>query len=146
VLAASAPYGTIASSGQSLSVQAVPLDIGMVADGPDAELISLCERIVTLEAARRTILDAQHTIEDEDRTEPELAAVCDEQEAVFKRITALPEPVTLAGATAMARAAISQAPLEADGSISFMGDAEWLAFGVAEFLVGEQNRQGRPVA
>jgi hypothetical protein len=30
VLEASAPYGTIASSGQLLSVQAVPLDIGMV--------------------------------------------------------------------------------------------------------------------
>jgi len=104
------------------------------ADGPDAELISLCDRLVTLEAARRTILYAQHTTEDEHRTEPELDVVCDEQQAVFDRITALPEPVTLAGARAMARAALSQAPIDRDGSLSPMDDAEWLAFGAVTFL------------
>jgi hypothetical protein len=114
--------------------------------GPDAELISLCNRLAEHAAAERTMIMAQHTIEDELRIEPALDAVGDEQKAILDRITELPEPVTLAGARAMARAAISQAPLELDGSISFMGDAEWLAFGVAEFLVGEQDRQGRTTA
>jgi hypothetical protein len=107
-------------------------------DSPDAELISLCDRLVTLEAARRTILYAQHTTEDEHRTEPELDVVCDEQQAVFDRITALPEPVTLAGASAMARAALSEAPIDHDGSLSPMDNAEWLAFGAITFLAASR--------
>jgi hypothetical protein len=113
------------------------------ADSPDAELISLCDRLVTLEAARRTILYAQHTTEDEHRTEPELDVVCDEQQAVFDRITALPEPVTLAGASAMARAALSEAPIDHDGSLLPMDNAEWLAFGAVTFLAGQQDWQRR---
>jgi hypothetical protein len=108
------------------------------ADSPDAELISLCDRLVTLEAARRTILYAQHTTEDELRTEPELDAVCDEQQAVFDRITALPEPVTLAGGRAMARAALSEAPIDHDGNLSPMDNAEWLAFGAITFLAASR--------
>jgi hypothetical protein len=112
----------------------------------DAELISLCDRLTELIEAERRIVMAQHTIEDEERTEPELAAVCDEQKAVFDRITELPEPVTLAGASAMARAALSQAPIDRDESLSPMDDAEWLAFGAVTFLAGQQDRQRRAVA
>lgn len=113
--------------------------------GPDAELIRLCDRLTELTAAERSIIMAQHTIEDELRTEPALDAVCDEQKAIFDRITELPDPVTLAGAAAMARTALADAPLELDGSISPMDNAEWLAFGAVTFLAGQQDRQRRTV-
>jgi hypothetical protein len=76
------------------------------ADGPDAELIRLCDRLMTLEAAQRTILSAQRTTEDELRDEPKIDAISAEQKAVFDLITELPQPVTQAGAGAMARAAL----------------------------------------
>jgi hypothetical protein len=77
------------------------------ADGPDAELIRLCDRLTELTTAERTIIMAQHT-----------------------------------GATAMAAAALADAPLQLDGSISPMDNAEWLAFGAVTFLAGQQGAEG----
>ena len=50
------------------------------------------------------------------------------------RLAGLPGPFTLAGVRAMARAAMAMAPRDWDGEIMASGDAEWLAFGVADFL------------
>jgi hypothetical protein len=98
-----------------------------------------------VESARRSLICNCHTGEDERRSEAELIALCDEAGATFNRITELPEATTLAGAAAMARAAMCQAPIERDGSLSPMDDAEWLAFGAPLFLAGAQEELVRPV-
>jgi hypothetical protein len=113
------------------------------AAGADAELIRLCNRMVELEAARRTLIDSETQ---EDEAQPELDGLYAESEAVFDRVCELPDPVTHAGALALARAALAEAPRELNGEIAWEGRAEWFAFGAAEFLVGEQDRQGRGVA
>jgi hypothetical protein len=61
---------------------------------------------------------------------------------VFDQIYNQPEVTTVAGALAMARAAVAVAPRNIDGEIIWTGNSEYLAWSFAEFIVG----RGGPVA
>ncbi len=130
---AAAPF-TASHADQLRAAGALARDTG--AD-PDAELIRCCDRIVQLEADARAIYAVRHTLEDERRTEPALDRLYAERDRYLSAIDELPVVTTLAGARAMARASVATAEKELDGNLSYQGDAEWLAFTVAEFLAGK---------
>lgn len=88
------------------------------------------DEIAALMATRRTI-------EDEQRTEPQLAAIFAAGSQIFDRIYDQPDVTIMAGALAMARASIAVAPRDTDGQIIWTGDSEYLAWSVAEFLVAK---------
>lgn len=76
-----------------------------LAGGDDAELIRLCNRILSNRAAQARLLARRHTIADEKRTEREMDALHAEWQQIINRIVGL-EVRTQAGAIAMARAAM----------------------------------------
>jgi hypothetical protein len=108
----------------------------------DAELIVLCDRLVAAEGEISALAATQNTIEDEHRTKSQLDAMLANRNRVFDQIYNQPEVTTVAGALAMARAAIAVAPRNIDGEIIWAGNGEYLAWSVAEFIVG----RGGPVA
>lgn len=107
------------------------------APGADAELIALCDRRVAIEGEIAALVATRDTIADERRTEPQLAAMFADASRVFDRICDQPDVTIMAGALAMARASIAIAPRGADGQIILASDSEYLAWSVAEFLVGK---------
>jgi len=126
----------------ALQFSAITLVTGLAAPvlaaGPpsaDAELIALCERLVAIEGEIAALMAIRNTIEDEQRTEPQLAAMFADGNQVFDRIYDQPDVTTMAGALAMARASVAVAPRGTDGQIIWTGDSEYLAWSVAEFLV-----------
>ena len=113
---------------------------GAGADGPDAELIRLCARLVELKAADHALISTHHTIEG--RTEPLLSVIYTEEAAILDRLYSL-APVTLAGATAMAWAAVALTPPRVDVALEWPPNPEdWLAMGVEEFLADQGGKQG----
>lgn len=108
-------------------------------DNRDADLIAVCDRLVAnhrdqmkLYARRRTM-----TFAEEKSTDPELHALIDQADALLAELDEIGvEPQTTAGGVALARAALSQAPLRRDGTVDAPYDAEWLAWSVVEFVAG----------
>lgn len=119
----------IAGSAAPVSAAAAP--------GADAELIALCDRRVAIEDEIAALVATRNTIADEQRTEPQLAAMLADGSQVFDRICEQPDVTTMAGALAMARASIAIAPQDTDGQIIWAGDSEYLAWSVVEFLIGK---------
>ena len=70
----------------------------------DAELIALCDRLVAIEGEIAALMAIRNTIEDEQRTEPQLAAMFAKGNQTFDRIYDQPDVTTMGGALAMARA------------------------------------------
>jgi hypothetical protein len=85
--------------------------------GDDAEIIRLCERLLQPEAEQDALLAGCHTIAEEHRTESQRAALDDEQELIWDQLSRLDDPVTLAGASAMARTAAALWSQEPDGTL-----------------------------
>src|SRR5664279_3418128 len=84
----------------------------------DAELIAQCNRIAAIEARMNEIYKIRTTLEIERQTEPDILAMFGEQEDACALIEPLLPPRTLAGAQALARAALCMAGRDADGSVS----------------------------
>jgi hypothetical protein len=109
----------------------------------DAELIALCDRLVAVEGEFSTLMAATgNTIEDEHRTQSQLDAMLADRNRVFDQIYNQPGVTTVAGALAMARAALAVAPRNIAGEIIWTGNGEYLAWSVTEFIIG----RGGPVA
>jgi hypothetical protein len=105
------------------------------ATGPDAELIALCNRLVTTERELLAIYGLRKTQEDEKRSEHLLDALFTEQTAIVDRIQGMPDAATVNGLRSMARASLAIAPKRHNGSAYFEGgDAEGLAFVIARIL------------
>jgi hypothetical protein len=109
--------------------------LALTASSADAELIRLCDRVLSLLAEMDALCAVRQTLADEARTEPMLERLYQENEVALDRLDDLGGPITLAGARAMAEASLAMAPRDNAGDLLFQGDAEWLAFRVAEFLV-----------
>jgi hypothetical protein len=105
--------------------------------GPDAELIRLCDRLAANRAEWFAIMNSRHTIEDEKRTEPDNDRLLAERHARLDQIEAAPDLSTMAGAAAMARAAMADTPVGVDGHWEAREDNEWLALTVAEYVARE---------
>jgi hypothetical protein len=103
--------------------------------GDDAELISLCDRLVAIMAEEARIFA---TIEDEGEQERALEPTSHEYRAIEARLYDLGNPTTPAGLRAAAAAAVATAPKNLEGEIECwsFGLAEWLAFSVVEMLAG----------
>lgn len=108
----------------------------VLAPSPDAELITICTRLVEIRRETDALYDTD--AEAERRTQPALDALHTEQEAILKRIEALPSPRTMAGAKAVAAAARSLLLKDIDGNQEHANDAEWLAFTALEFVEGQR--------
>jgi hypothetical protein len=104
---------------------------------PDAELIRLCDRVVANQAEWLALINSRHTAEDEERTEPDNDRLLAERHALLNQIEAAPDLSTRAGAVAMARAALADAPLGMGGHWEAQEDYGWLALTVAEYMVRE---------
>jgi hypothetical protein len=105
------------------------------AAGPDAELITLCNRLVAIAAEEAVIFK---TVAEEDDQDRALEPTIQEYRQIEDKLTELGNPTTHAGTRAMARASVAWAPRDPDGEITagVAGLAEWLAFGVVESLAG----------
>jgi hypothetical protein len=102
---------------------------------PDAELIALCDRLVTTERELLAIYDLRKTQEDEKRTEHLVDAIFAEQGAIVDRIEGIPGVATVDGLRSMARASLAIAPKRHNGSAYFDGsDAEGLALVIVRIL------------
>ncbi len=119
-----------------LAGPAAPVSAAAAPDA-DAELIALCDRRVAIEGETAALVATRNTIADEQRTEPQLATMFADGSQVFDRICDQPDVTTMAGALAMARASIAIALRGTDGQIIWAGDSEYLAWSVAEILVGK---------
>lgn len=122
--------GALAATLAGLATPALAATIS----NPDAELIRLCGQIEALEERYVAILRAQVTEEDEKRDDPALEAIGDEKHRLFEL---LPEPTTMEGAKALARAAVATAPHYRDGSLVTGDMTEWMAYAAVEFLASD---------
>ncbi len=109
---------------------------GQADPGSDAELIRLCDRLVEIDAEERAIL-ASTDEDDGGPLKPRFDALNVEWRAIDERMCDVADPVTRAGALAVARAAVAQAPKQTDGSFSATELAEWLAFTAAKWFAQE---------
>lgn len=103
----------------------------------DAELIALCDQLAATDAeitAVSRIQDAAAGPAEEAAAEKAISAIYERRKDLFERIGV---PTSLAGARAVARAALATASRHADGEVVCDGGADWLAFVAAEFLAGE---------
>jgi hypothetical protein len=114
------------------------MPIAQTAHGPDAELIRLCDRVVAIQAEETAMFEADPAADDDgSRFKPVMDALTEERRAIETRLYDVGAPTTKAGLLAAARAAVSEAPKDADGAISCVALAEWLAVGAVERMAGE---------
>jgi hypothetical protein len=139
--------GTVAFTGRrralQFSVAAIVAGIGepalAAAASPDAELIRLSERLVALRSAEHSLLTASDAPDDPDTdptTGPLLRANDAEWRTIMGRLADM-SPTTLAGAQAMARAALANAPRDGAGNVDVLDD-DRLLFGAIGWLAGER--------
>ena len=113
---------------------ALPRTVQAAGDGQDAELIRLCERLVAIRADWVAICAADEWAPDHGPYKPRYDALGEESDRIEATLYDLAAPVTLAGARAVATAAVSVAPKDADGSITCDYLSEWLNITVVEFV------------
>ena len=102
---------------------------------PDAELIALCDRFVQNETKQASLYV---TISDEDERDLALEPLLLEWRNLLDQIEQLDGPTTMAGAKAMARAALATCPRNLNGELEVGGDPEgWFHIAIAQFLVGD---------
>jgi hypothetical protein len=103
------------------------------APGPDAELISLCDRLAANGVEHDALLETHCTIEDEERDDAAVNDIFARRGRLLDAIWDIRRPATLPGARGMARAFSAIALRKADGTIMEEGEI-WLALAAAEFL------------
>ncbi len=74
----------------------------------DAEIIRVCDELLANKAEFDALFSRRVSIQDEERTNPELEALSAREAEIQDRLSDLPPPSTLAGAQAMARVAVSR--------------------------------------
>jgi hypothetical protein len=73
-----------------------------------------------------------------DERDAALGPLSEEWRALLDQIEQMEGPTTMAGARAMARAALATTPLDCDGDLKIVCDPEdWFNVCIARFLVGE---------
>jgi hypothetical protein len=114
---------------------AAPALASVRSDEADAELIRLCARLVHLRAHEAAVIELMgddyddETLEQNDR----------EWFAIVDRVREIDRPLTLAGATAMARCVVAHSYVRPEGG--FYGAdviTDWMPIRVSEFLAGEE--------
>jgi hypothetical protein len=114
---------------------ATPTLANTIAPNPDAELIALCDLFTQNEAKQASLFV---TIHDDDERDAALEPLSEEWRALLDQIEQMEGPTTMAGARAMARAALATTPLDCDGDLKIGCDPEdWFNVCIARFLVGE---------
>jgi len=104
--------------------------------GEDAELIRLCAKLVACFAELRALNASDPWAPDHGPLHARYERVLAKEDALLARIEELPNPTTLAGAKAAARAALVQADLDAQGKplLNHIGDR--LCFAAVGYLAG----------
>lgn len=106
---------------------------------PDDRLIALCGDYLAIEAKKRAVYAAtDNTLEAELRSQPELDQLFADGYAILEQITDV-EPVTLAGASALARITLTMLDHDTSGKIMVRDDEECCVATVLEFLAGGAN-------
>jgi hypothetical protein len=120
----------------AVTVLAGPFTVpGITADSADAHLIGLCGQLHALHDAFSDLFDRRQTIEEEQATEPEMMALFERQHALLDAIEDAGPPTTMAGATAVARAALALYPdRDAEGTPMAQDDSHWLLLVACEAL------------
>ena len=102
----------LAGAAAATVARAAPL-AAPVADGDEAEMILLCERLIALEAKRDNIFLA---VEDDDEAERQSGLLTPERNEIRDRLYAIAKsPTSDAGRRAFARAALATSQRDADG-------------------------------
>src|SRR5580693_4157072 len=101
----------------------------MPADGADAELIRLCDRMVALVAEEKALVDADERAHREGPNKPRYDALWAERGVIRDQIYDMDYPTTAAGAAAMTRAAMTEIDRDFEGNPAPCGLFEWLALG-----------------
>jgi hypothetical protein len=99
----------------------------------DAELITLCDRLVQLRTHEIAVIKL---MDDGDDDYDPLEATDAEWDALAARLRQIDRPLTLEGAAAMARCVLRHSDRCPDGDIVMIDLAEWIAIRVSEFLAG----------
>jgi hypothetical protein len=104
--------------------------------GDDAELILLCAKVVACFAELRALNASDQWAPDRGPLHARYERVLEEEGAALARIEELPNPTTLAGAKAAARAALVQGELDAEGKpvLNHVGDR--LSYAAVGYLAG----------
>jgi hypothetical protein len=126
----------VAAYAATLPLSALAASTGTGAS-PDAELIHLCDRLAANRAEWFALMNSRHTIEDEKRTEPDNDRLLAERRALLDQIEAAPDLSTMAGAAALARAALADTPVGVNGYWEAREDNEWLALTAAQYVARE---------
>jgi hypothetical protein len=106
------------------------------ADGADAKLIRLCERMVAIHTAEVALVDADEWAPDRGPNKPRYDALWAEWIAIRDRVYDLNDPTTVAGAAALSRVALTVVDRDFEGNPKPRCFFEWLALGVLEFQAG----------
>jgi hypothetical protein len=111
-----------------------PAIASAMSPNPDAELIALCDLFTQNEAKQNGLFV---TIRNDDERDVALEPLSAEWRSLLDQIEQFDGPATMAGARAMARAALATCPVNLDGSLQMGGDPEgWFHICIAKFLVG----------
>jgi hypothetical protein len=97
---------------------------------PDAELIRLCDRLVNLRTYEQATLDL------DDYDEADLLESDREWDQLRNRVGEIDRPLTLAGASAMARCVVRHSYKCADGCVIMLDIAQSMGIRISEFLAG----------
>jgi hypothetical protein len=101
---------------------------------PEAELIRLCDLFTQNEGKQANLYV---TVHDERERDLALEPLSVEWRGLLDQIERMDGPTTMAGAKAMARAAIATTPRNIDGDLEVDGDPEsWFLISIAQFLAG----------
>ena len=103
----------------------------------DADLIRACVELIAMQAELTALYDRRLTIEDEQRTEPEVDILIARAKEAEDRLSALPPPSTLAGVRAMSRMAVARWHLDNGDELWAEDFDEWVSLSIIEYLAGD---------
>jgi hypothetical protein len=113
---------------------------GFLASGasPDKELIAACDKLIQVHRKIQALGRRCDTFADEERAEPAMTALCEQQWALENRLSdEIPPASTPAGARAMAEVAFMRwHQVDQSGNRYANGFEEWLSLSLIEFLGG----------
>jgi hypothetical protein len=104
----------------------------------DATLIKACGELVALRDQIGRLCDARTTLAIEAATEPQMTILAAQEAHILDRVETAGLPTTFLGAAAMAKAALTFAPLaDCDGEIVCTDPYDWMLVTVAEFVAAQ---------
>jgi hypothetical protein len=113
---------------------------GFLAKGPspDKELIAVCDELIEVQQKIQALGRRCNTIADEEKAEPAMTALCEQQWDLEDRLSYdIAPPSTPEGARAMARVALARwHQVDQSGNRYADGFEKWLSLSLVEFLGG----------